>query len=120
MAKNNQDILTLGRISQHVHVRCERVRAMPTRPLVDATSFDGLQGWGSQPYASTFRSHLSQASISRGDVSPAYEASEAPKAYETNQEELIADEYALVDDYSGGPFVTLLLYFYGDHVARHV
>lgn len=53
MAENNKDNLRLGRESQHVSVRCERVRDRPTRPRVNVISFDGSQGRGSQPSAST-------------------------------------------------------------------
>lgn len=60
---------------------------------------------------------MSQASTSRGHVSPTDEAPEASEAPEA-REKLVVN--SPVDNYPIGPFDTFLLHLYGDHATRHV
>lgn len=117
MTRNNQDKLRFGRVSQHVFVRRERARGRVTRPRVEATSFNGSQGRGSQPSGSPTCSRMFQASTFHARVDEAHE--DALEAYYVNQEEFVTDANVPVK-LSRGPLDTSLLHLYVDHAARHV
>lgn len=105
MAENNQDIIRLDCVSQHIFVQCEKARGRATRPPVDESSFDCSEGCKVHNYLVLLSVVVCLGNLLHGATCPWSIKPLKPKRNPTTN--------SPIDNYPTGSFDTSLLYLYG-------